>query len=1084
MNLEGVRMRFSLKLLAVMLLGTATLFYQVGTQATITGNVSNSSGARVPDAVVTASNLATGAVSRQQTGEDGEFTILALPIGSYRVVVEAPGFKHWENSEVQLTVGSRVRVEPVLEVGGATETVSVQSTSSAIQTESATLETVVQMDQIRQLPLATRNPLALVGLVPGMNYQGTSNAAGMRITTVQGNGLRNDKTNFQLDGVTSNDGSAEGGTAVPNVDSIAEFSVQTIDSGAEAGRSPSQVIVVTKGGTNSFHGSAFEFVQNDIFNAYNAFADKTKAKPRVRYNLFGGTLGGPIYRNKTFFFGSFQGTIIRNAQLLNEAAIPTAFIPTASGGADFSSWPTPIKDPVTGLPFAGNQIPASRIDSAAKYFLPILVTPNSTGNRYIANAHTYDKTYEYLGRADHQITSNQRIYGRYFYLQEPTQQVGYRADESTYGLNTLRQHGLAVNYTWEMTPKTLITVTGGMMRSKDGYTNPALGKQNDSQLAGILGIPSAGREKWIGPPDIGISGYTGVFFAGGYGVPGGQRNAQYTGKASIDRIAGTHTLKVGFDFGNRQAYGGHGSAAARGSFGFNGQYSGNAFADYLLGYTNTSSLNDPLTFFGEDKSPFIGIYAKDTWKLLPNLTLDLGVRYDRYLARGCYLNLCSIWNPTDNKVVVSVDGSGKPNFTTFSTSAAWAAQTSGLWETSTQAGYPNGLYEPNGNWQPRLGVAYRPFRSKDIVFRAGYGSYYNNFTGNRGASLINMPTWSVYSQSFSASSLNKWENVWAAGPNAASNFAVYSPLVNIKPAETREFNISVQTPIIAKTALTISYVGTQVPNEISGQDRDVPTVGFHANLQADRPLPSFSLIHTYGNQGRFWYNGLQTYVERRFASGLAYTFAYAFSRSMDENVGEGEFDALLAYSPAWYNRHRSINDYRHIQSATVVWEIPYGHGRQFGRDSNMFVNAILGGWQGSIYERGRSGQPLTIANSNSNLGNGQSSRANLVSNPGVSKQSASGWFNPAAFAPAPLYTFGNSNVGDVNGPGFFNVDTALMKRAYLSEIRYFEFRWEAFNALNRTNLNNPNQNVNDANLGKIFGSQAARTMQFGLKFLF
>lgn len=1077
-------MSFSCKLFFAFLLATVTLFGQVGTQATITGIVSDPSGARVSNAVVIASNLSTGAVSRQQTGRDGEFTILALPIGSYRLTVEASGFKHWENSNVQLTVGSQVRIEPVLELGGATETVSVQSTSSALQTESATLETVVQMDQIRQLPLATRNPLALVGLVPGMNYQGTSNGPGMRVTTVQGNGLRNDKTNFQLDGVTSNDGSAEGGTAVPNVDSIAEFSVQTIDSGAEAGRSPSQVIIVTKGGTNSFHGSAFEFLQNDILNAYNAFADKTKPKPRVRYNLLGGTLGGPVYRNKTFFFGSFQATIIRNAQLLNEAAIPTAFIPTGSGGADFSSWPTPIKDPATGLPFANNQIPASRIDAAAKYFLPILVTPNSSGNRYIANANTYDKTYEYLGRVDHQITSNQRIYGRYFYLQEPTTQAGYRADPSTYGLNTLRQHGLAVNYTWTMTPKTLLTVTGGFMRSKDEYSNPALGKQNDAELAGILGIPSAGREKWIGPPDIGISGYQGVSFAGGYGVPGGQRNGQYTGKVSIDRIEGAHTFKVGFDFGNRQAFGGHGSAAARGSFGFNGQYTGNAFADYLLGYTNTSSLNDPLTLFGEEKSPFFGIYAKDTWKVRSNLTVDLGVRYDRYLARGCYKYLCSIWNPTDNKVVVAVDETGKPNFSTFSTSAALAAQTAGLWETSTQANYPNGLYEPNGNWQPRLGVTYRPFGGNDIVLRAGYGTYYNNFTGNRGASLINMPTWTVYNQNFSAASLNKWENVWAAGPNTASNFAVYSPLVDIKPAETREFNVSAQVPVFAKTALTISYVATRVPNEISGQERNVATVGFHANLQADQPFPRFSSIHTYGNQGRFWYNGLQVYVERRFTGGLAYTFAYAFSKSMDENVGEGEFDALLAYSPAWYNRHRSINDYRHIQAATLVWDVPYGHGRHFGGSSNRFVDAIVGGWQASIYERARSGQPLTISNTNGNLGNSQSSRANLIGNPNVSNPSASRWFNPASFAPAPLYTFGNSNVGDVNGPGFFNVDTALMKRAYLSEARYFEFRWEAFNAINRTNLNNPTQNVNDVNLGKIFGSQAARTMQFGLKFLF
>jgi hypothetical protein len=1072
-------MRFSCRFLSVILLLSASLFAQVGTQASLTGTVTDPTGARVSDAIVVVTNLATGATSRQQTGHDGDFTILALPVGTYRVTVEAGTFKHWENPSVQLTVGSQVRVEPVLELGGAMETVSVQSSNTGLQTENATVETVVQMQQIRELPLATRNPLALVGLVPGMRYESTDN---MRVTYVQGNGLRDNKTEFQLDGVSTNDGSAEGGTAVPNVDSIDEFSVKTIDAGAEF-RYPSQVVIVTKSGTNAFHGSAFEFIQNDVLNAYNSFADRTKPKPRVRYNLFGGTAGGPIYRNKLFFFGSFQETVIRNGQLLNEAAIPTAFLPTGGGDADFSSLTTPIKDPTTGLPFPGNHIPGSRIDAAAKYFFPILLKPNSAGNRYIASANTSNKTYEYLGRIDHQITNTQHIYGRYFYLRRPAQQVGYIADTSTYGQDTLRQHGLAMNYMWSVTPKTLITLTGGLMKTKDEYTNPALGKQNDSVLAGIQGIQTAGREQWIGPPDIGFNGYTGVFFAGGYGVPGGQRNAQYTGKAAIDRITGPHSLKLGFDYGNRQAYGGHGSAAARGSFGFNGQYTGNAIADYLLGYTNSSSLNDPLTFFGEDKSPFFGIYAKDTWKARSNLTLDVGVRYDRYLSQGCFESLCSIWNPKDNKVVVAVDDTGMPNFTTFSTSAALAAQTVGLWETSTQAGYPNGLYEPNGQWQPRLGLTYRPFGGRDLVLRAGYGTYYNLFTGNRGASLINMPTWTVYSQNFSSASLNKWENIWA-GARTASGFAVYSPLVDIKPAETREFNVSVQVPVFSKTALTISYVGTQVPNEISGQERNVATVGFHANLQADLPFPAFSGIHTFGNQGRFWYNGLQTYVERRFSNGLSYTFSYAFSKSMDENVGEGEFDALLAYSPAWYNRHRSINDYRHLQAATVVWELPYGHGRQFGGNSNRFVNAILGGWQASVYETAHSGQPLTIGNSNGNLGNGQSSRANIISNPHTDNPSANGWFNKAAFAPAPLYTFGNANVGDVNGPGYFNADTALTKRAYLSEARYFEFRWEAFNALNRTNLNNPTQNVNDANLGKIFGSAAARTMQFGLKFLF
>jgi hypothetical protein len=1054
---------------------------QVGTQASITGVVIDGSGASVAGAQVTATNNATGERKQAVSAPGGNFDLLALPAGAYTVSVEARGFKRWENAQVQLTVGGQVRVAPVLQVGAVGEVVTVQGTNAAVQTESASVETVVQMQQIRELPLDTRNPLALVGLVPGMRFEGMNPGAGMRISYVQGNGLRDNKTNFQLDGVNSNDGSGEGGTAVPNVDSIEEFNVQTLNAGAEAGRDPTQVLVVTKSGTNQFHGSAFEFLQNDIFNAYNAFADTTKPKPRVRYNLFGGTFGGPLIKNKTFFFGSFQGTVIRNAQLLNEAAVPAAF-----EGGDFSSLSTPIIDPTTGQPFPGNIIPSDRIDPAASYFLPLFVTPNAAGNRYIGNANTADKTWEYLGRIDHQITNKQRIYGHYEYLREPTQQVGYKADPSTYGPNTLHQHQLGVTYNWSISNNTLFTATAGLMKTRDNYSNPALGKKNDSELAGIQGIPTAGREQWIGPPDISVNGYTGIFFAGGWGVPGAQWNSQYTGKASLSHVHGSHEFNGGVDYGDRHAYGGHGSAAARGSFNFNGQYTGNGFADYLLGYTQGSSLNDPLTTFGEDRAPYLAFYGKDHWKVRRNVTLDLGVRYERYLSQHCFKNLCSLWDPDTNKVAVAVDQHGNPNFSTFSTSAGLAAQTTGLWETSTEAGYPRGLYEPNGNWSPRLGITYRPFENRDLVLRAGFGTYYNIFTGNRGASEINMPTWTVYGQNFSAATLQPWENVWAAGPNTASNFAVYSPLVNIKPAKTEEWNVSVQAPLPFKTSLTVSYVGTLVPNEISGQERNVATVGFHSNLQADLPFPLFSTIHTYANQGRFWYNGLQTYVEHRFSGGLAFTFAYAFSRSMDENVGEGEFDALLAYSPSWYNRHRSVNDYRHIQSATLVWEVPYGRSRHFGSNANRFLNTALGGWQLALYQHARSGQPLTITNNNGNLGNGFSSRADLVGDPHVSNPSASEWFNPAAFAPAALYTFGNSSVGNIDGPGFFQLDSGLSKKFFVRENKYFQFRWEAFNLLNRVNLRGDalDQNVNDSNLGKIFSAETARYMQFGLKFLF
>jgi hypothetical protein len=1089
-------MRLTLQFFGCWLLLSIVAVGQVGTQSSITGTVTDASGAGVAGAQVTATNISTNESKQVVTGQSGDFNILALPAGIYRIIAQANGFKKWENSQLTLTVGDQIRVSPVLQVGAITEVVVVSATNDVIQTENSAVETVVQMQQIRELPLDQRNPIALVGLTPGMQYEADAYDSGMRISYVQGQGLRDNKTNFQLDGVTSNDGMSEGGIGVPNADAVAEFTVQSLNAGAWAGRNPSQVVIVTKAGTNEFHGDAFEFIQNDAFNAYYAYADKTKPKPHVRYNQFGGTLGGPIIKNKTFFFGSFQGTNIKHAVTINENAVPVAF---ESG--DFSSLGHPIIDPTTGLPFPGNIIPANRVDPASQYFLPLFVTSPSAppNNLYNANATLPDKTWEYLGRIDHQLTNTQRIYGRYQYLREPQLYAGYTANPSTFAPNTVVQHGLSVNYNWAISSNTLFTATAGLVKNRDSYSNPLLGKQNDSQLAGIQGIPTTGRQAWIGPPDIFINGYTGVSFAGGWGVPGALWTSQYTGKASLNHDHGAHSFNVGLDYGDRHAFGGHGSAAARGRFFFFNNYTGDGFADYLLGYPNYSDLNDPLTTFGEDRAPYIAPYASDTWKAKRNLTLDVGVRYERYLSQHCYKNLCSLWDPKDGKTAVAVDSHGNPNFSTFPTTAALAAQTAGLWETSTQAGYPRGLYEPNGHWSPRLGVTYRPFSNRDLVVRAGFGTYYNIFTGNRGASEVNVPTWTVFSHSYAPSQLQNWRTVWSTA-GAASGFAVYSPLVDIKPAKTEEWNVSIQTSLPTKTSLTVGYVGTRVPNEISGMERNLAPPGYYpSGPQSAEPYPAFSTIHTYQNMGKFWYHSLQTHIEHRFSKGLSFTFAHAFSREMDSGVGEGnpgtssggEFDAPLPFSPAWYNRHRSINDYRHVESATLLWELPYGHGRRFGSNTSKSLDVLLGGWQVSFVQTARSGQPLTISQSDGNLGNFTSSRANLVGDPHISNPSKNEWFNTAAFAPAPSYSattigaFGDSGVGVVDGPGRFQLNSMLAKNFYVTERKYFQFRWEAYNVLNRVNYDNPDQNVSDSSgFGKIFSAGSARYMQFGLKFLF
>jgi hypothetical protein len=332
--------------------------------------------------------------------------------------------------------------------------------------------------------------------------------------------------------------------------------------------------------------------------------------------------------------------------------------------------------------------------------------------------------------------------------------------------------------------------------------------------------------------------------------------------------------------------------------------------------------------------------------------------------------------------------------------------------------------------------------------------------------------------------LQKWETVWAAGPNAASNFATYSPLVNVRPARNEEWNVAVQTPLPFKTSLTVTYVGVLIPNEISAEQNDAASVGFHTNIQADQPFPLFSSIETFGNQGRFWYNGLQSYLEHRFSSGLSFTMAYTYSRSMDFNSSEGEYDAPLPFAPSWYNRHRSGNDYRHLESATLVWDIPYGHGQRLGNSASRFLDTVLGGWEWSVSQTARSGAPLSVYNTDANLGNGYSSRADVVGDPDVGNPTSGQWFNQAAFQPAPLYTFGNAPFGILDGPGFFQFDSGLSKKFFVSESKYFQFRWEAFNLFNNVNLNNPDTNVSDGNFGKIFGASTARYMQFGLKFLF
>lgn len=1060
--------------LCIMLLvtGSSLVLAQVGIQGSFLGTVLDASGAAVPGAEVTATNLDTGLKNNVASDSGGNFELFALPIGRYSVTVTATGFKTWKLASASITVGERSRLSPILEPGDVSEQITVEASTELLQTERSGVQTVVEMRQIRELPLSLRNPVALVSLVPGMRYLGQSGPE--RGSTVQGMGTRDNQAEFQLDGLNSNAGMDEGGMAIPNVDAVAEFNVQTSSFSAENGRNPIQVLIVTKSGTNQFHGAAWEFLQNDTLNARNTYA---LTAPKLRRNQFGASIGGPILKNRTFFYANFQGTPVRTDSIYNSTVVSPAMLQ-----GNFSALSTQIRDPLTGNQFPGNIIPQERFSSASKFFFPYLLKPNSADGRFRAIAPTSNDTYEGTLRVDHQITSNQRIYARWVVIDNNANSPDYTP--SVLQNNTTRQHNFGLNYTYAIRPTLLLTVTGGFLKSDNLFTSPNAGIENLAEDAGIQGIPTAGREEWVGLPNANITGYTG--FSTPWGVPGRLWSSVRNGKASANWILGTHSLSFGYEYNDRSVYGDHGSHSPRGSFDFNGQYTGNGFADYLLGLTSGTRRNYPLRNFGLVHSPYSGLFVQDFWKVIPNLTLSLGIRGEYWHAKDLKNGMGSTFDPTIGKVIAAVSKDGSINLNAEPVAPFLAKATEGLWIPATQVGVPNGLFESNGHVSPRIGITWRPWTSSNFVIRAGYGTYYNGFTGNRSASsVVGLPYWTWEALSFSPITQQRWETAWPADPQAFIQPSVgEAPAWNIDEAQTREWNITAQIGLPFKSALEVSYVGVRMNNQVTMRAYNEVAPGRYTDLQAAKPYPLFGQINILENLGKSSYNGLQLKWERRFSDGLSFMVSYAFGKNLGENVPQYETDRLIPFAPQGYTRGRTAWDRTHILFVNAVYELPVGRGRAHLTNMNRIAEFVVGGWQLSGITSFTSGVPLSVTAPGATLGNGWNTRADLVGNPDSSSPSATAWFNTAAFAAPAQYHFGNSGMGIFEGPGQHVLDLGLMKDFHVTESKYFEFRWEAFNALNHVNLNNPGTTLGTADYGRITGAASARTMQLAMKFLF
>lgn len=1056
---------------------------------TIVGDITDESGAAIPHVTVTITNEATSASRVVTTGEGGTYAIPALPTGVYTVRAELKGFRTEIEKSLKLDVNQTLRVNVALKVGDVSERVEVNAAAATLQTDSSTVATEVDNKKVVELPLNGRSFTQLTTLVPGAVGTGAPGYQSSG-TAVSISGLRSENNNYTLDGMNNNETFFKSYGVQPSIDSIQEFKVQTNITSAEFGTGAgANVNVVTKSGTNEFHGVGFEFHRDNRLTTQQYFAQQANLpKPVFRQNQFGGVFGGPIHKNSTFFFTSYESDRFSQGQSIL-SIVPTAAQLSGNMSLDSFGKPAPaIYDPATTTtangvttraPFAGNMIPGNRIDPAmiayAKIFLPAPNT-NVNGNNYINTNPDVLNGNQGMIRVDQRFGDKDTLTGRYnindSHHIQPTNQP---AVNNIVG-NTFTNAMIA--NTWLVDPNTVFDVRLGYHRNNLEAANNAPGGAEATAAYisqfGIQGVPSK----------------QGIPLFPQYSV-GGNFNVSQTGNpfpddtwslaGTLSRTMGKHLLKVGWDFRYQRSLD---DGYFTGNFGFtsdatndpqNTGTTGQPLASYLLGLPNSALRNVGQTAAIMRKHDYSG-FIQDDWKVSSNLTLNLGLRYD-YLG----------WPYSRDNTLGSFDiDTGQY-----------------LWDginPVTGAG-PNarrGIVNPNyKNWAPRVGAAYR--LGDKMTIRSGYGIFYTGdylweSQGIRG----NYP----YAISETLTNLNV---ITPTSPLETT----FSPILTVTPGANvpltdqhivnrnnrtsyvQQWNFHIQRRLSDDLIAEVGYVGNKGTHLSMFINANTALPG-PGDPDPRRPYPVLSATSEMDNVASSHYEGLQAKLEKRFSRGLSFTANYSFSKTID--VGGSGFGA--SSSPQDPNdmaadRALSSLDRSQIFSLNAIYTLPFGRGRRFGSNFNGFEEAVLGGWEVTGIISATSGSPFTVTLENdiANIGaRSISQRPNLVGDPYAGAQSTTGlWVNPAAFATPSQYTFGNLGRNTEIGPGFFDTDFGGYKNFRITERIGMQFRAEIFNITNRVNFANPNSDLNSSTFGQISGlatGAAPLEAQFGLKFNF
>jgi hypothetical protein len=1089
--------------LLVCVIGAIPVFAQQVT-ATITGQVTDPSGAAVAGAKITATDTQRGTQYTATTNGDGRYTISNILVGAYNIKVENAGFQTATQSDITLQLNQVAKLDFSLQVGNVATTVEVTSAAPVLQTESTQLGQVIDARTNTTLPLATRNYVQLTLLAPGSVHPDPSSFTNGQTTANSGrpyvNGNREQANNFILDGMDNNQVSDNLVGYAPSVDAIQEFNEITQNAPAEFGNFMGAIVSTQiKSGTNQFHGDVFEFFRNDVLNANswsNNFTDAPKQK--MRWNQFGGTLGGPIFRDKLFFFVDYQGQRFDFPTSTSATSVFTA-AERAGNFSELLTLPTPVQlyNPyqVSGgarAPFPGNVIPQNLLNPVALNIINSSVYPLPTSpgliNNYLYTSHSAINGDQGDARIDWNASENNRVFGRFsrslienpgtnnmplFYNSFATYPTwnGVLDWVHTFGPTVVNDARFGVNY---------VLVNNGAAANGTG---------NFPQTVGLPGIPSTilpamnftgGNAATVGNADI----YQ--LFA--------NTVIQYEDTMNISK--GAHTLHLGFQ-GWRQRintfYSGNNGRA--GTFTFDGRYTagpgvlatsgggtGQAEADFLLGLPSEIGGGVNGGTWGQRDNIFAAFF-QDDWHVTPTLTLNLGVRWELHTP----------WVEVKDR---------QANFGLFS----------GALEIAGQDGNNRALYNQyNGitNYQPRIGIAWNPRRN--TVIRSAYTlSSYLEGTGTNLRLPINPPfaheTDANYtSLPFPSSTLSEGFLPFLANPGdpfSGSTLRVWDP--NVRPAVSNQWNFTLQQQLGNATTFQVGYVGQRtthlaVPMPYlqkqllpGGAVANSPYLSGNPTLQNE--IGQISGTATNGNQS---YNALQAVLQKRLSSGLEYSVSYTYSKCMTDSSGYyGSWGGQATpTSPYWQNLYDKkaewgpcYYDATHILTSYATYDLPIGRGRKFGKDMNKAVDAVVGGWQVNGILSLHTGFPLTMGGSDASGTNSRGSRANCIAPVHMlgkqnSPEGGYQWFDPNAFAPATPGTFGSCGVGTIRGPGLHTLDLSLAKFFSVTERQKLELRAEAINVSNTPILNSPNVGLGSTN-GLLQSSQGARNIQFALKYLF